>query len=91
MNLTAQLSIGLYKHNKTGNEYFLVGHVINASSSPRLRGEYMVLYKRRDPDHPEIYTRPFDEFSAKFTLIQPARPVPNRCTCCTNEEVLAPA
>lgn len=82
MKLTANIRMGLYRHNKSGNEYLVCGLSVDSSSNPELRGQPMVMYRRREwAQDCNVYVRPLDEFNAGFTLMSPGSPVINRCTC----------
>lgn len=82
MKLTANPRVGLYRHDKSGNEYLVCGLSVDSSSATELRGQTMVLYRRREwAQDCTLYVRPVSEFNAGFTLLSPAIPVVNRCTC----------
>lgn len=61
--------MNIYKHNKTGNLYYVLTEAINCTNAND--GEEMVVYKRLDGDDEKVKTMTFvrnkDEFNKKFT------------------------
>jgi hypothetical protein len=64
---------GVYKHNKTGNLYMVLGTVIDATNGPR-NGTRMVRYCSLDKSEVE-YVRDEEEFNSpgRFTYVHGPR------------------
>lgn len=83
MKPTAPIKPGLYRHDKSGREYLVLGVGVDSSSASHLRGQQVVVYRPRSPlpTDPAFYSRPVPEFANGFSLLVSARPVATRCTC----------
>ena len=53
------------KHNKTGNDYKVVGFAVNATNAQN--GKIMVMYQEHTTNKNRHYVREFEEFVGKFT------------------------
>lgn len=59
-----------YRHKKTGNEYIVVGHAIDATNTST--GRNLVIYIRKTGEHaPAWFAREHSEFLIKFEPILP--------------------